>query len=95
VREVGARLAVDAVRHRPFPGARVVITFFGDLGQFSAKKMAFFSKTDVMIKFLYNLALHILSQKRKKNLPIFGAKIFKNHNTGPWGQCRDHYFWRI
>jgi hypothetical protein len=34
-----------------------MITIFFDFCQFSAKKLAFFSKTNVMIKFLHNLAL--------------------------------------
>jgi uncharacterized membrane protein YuzA (DUF378 family) len=33
------------------PGVDVVITIFGDFSQFSAKKMAFFSNTNVMIYF--------------------------------------------
>jgi hypothetical protein len=39
------------------PGVDVMITFFCDFCQFSAKKIAFFSKTNVMIHFLHNLAL--------------------------------------
>jgi hypothetical protein len=39
------------------PGSDVMITIFCDFWQFSAKKLAFFSKTYVMIKFLHNLAL--------------------------------------
>jgi hypothetical protein len=38
------------------PGIDVMINIFSDFRQFSAKKMAFFSKTNVMIKFLHNLA---------------------------------------
>jgi hypothetical protein len=38
-------------------GADVMITIFCDFRQFSAKKLAFFSKTNVMIKIFYNLAL--------------------------------------
>jgi hypothetical protein len=38
-------------------GVDVMSTIFGDFRQFLAKKLAFFSKTDVMIKFLNNLAL--------------------------------------
>jgi hypothetical protein len=34
-----------------------MITIFCDFPQFSAKKLAFFSKTNVMIKILHNLAL--------------------------------------
>jgi hypothetical protein len=39
------------------PGVDVMITIFCDFCQFSAKKLAFFSKTNVMIQFLHNLAL--------------------------------------
>jgi hypothetical protein len=39
------------------PGVDVMITIFGDFRPFSAKKLAFFSKTNVMIKFFQNLAL--------------------------------------
>jgi hypothetical protein len=38
-------------------GVDVMITFFCDFCQFSAKKMAFFSKTNVMINFLQKLAV--------------------------------------
>jgi hypothetical protein len=39
------------------PGADVMITIFCDFSQFSAKKLAFFTKTNVMINFFQNLAL--------------------------------------
>jgi hypothetical protein len=38
-------------------GVDVMITIFGDFRQFSAQKLAFFSKTNVVIKSLHNLAL--------------------------------------
>jgi hypothetical protein len=38
-------------------GVDVTITIFCDFWQFSAEKLAFFSKTSVMIKMLHNLAL--------------------------------------
>jgi hypothetical protein len=41
----------------PQPGVDVLITIFCDFCQFSAKKLAFFSKYNVMIKNLHNLAL--------------------------------------
>jgi hypothetical protein len=53
--------------------------------QFSAifdnfgEKIGFFSKTNVMIKILHNLAF-VLSQKRQ----FFRRKYLKNHNIGPW-----------
>jgi uncharacterized Fe-S radical SAM superfamily protein PflX len=42
---------------RRLSGIDVMITIFCDFCQISAKKMAFFSKTNVMIKILDNLAL--------------------------------------
>jgi hypothetical protein len=39
------------------PGVDVMITIFCDFSQFSAKKLAFFINTNVMIKFFQNLAL--------------------------------------
>jgi hypothetical protein len=47
-----------------------MITIFCDFWQISAKKLAFFSKNNVMIKFLYNLALFWV-----KNANFF-AKFF-------------------
>jgi hypothetical protein len=38
-------------------GVDVMITIFCDFRQFPVKKMAFFSKTNVMIKILHNLAV--------------------------------------
>jgi hypothetical protein len=38
-------------------GVDVMITIFCDFCKFSAKILTFFSKTNVMIKFLHNLAL--------------------------------------
>jgi hypothetical protein len=64
-------------------GVDVMITIFCDIRQFSAKKLAFFSKTIVMIKILHNLAL-FLSQKRQCFVLNFLAKILKIHNIGPW-----------
>jgi hypothetical protein len=56
-------------------GVDVMITIFCDFRQFSAKKLAFFSKTNVMIQFLHNLALFWV-----KNANffcwIFSSKIF-------------------
>jgi hypothetical protein len=52
-----------------------MITIVCDFRQFSAKKMAFFSKTNVMIKILPNLALF-----RVKNgifAEFFGENILK------------------
>jgi hypothetical protein len=65
---LNSRLPVDA-RH-DFLKIDVVITIFCDFRQFSAKKLAFFSKTNAMIKILHNLALF-----RVKNA-IFFSEIF-------------------
>jgi hypothetical protein len=52
--------------------AAPMLTSFGE-------KMAFFSKTNVMITFFHNLALFWLKK------PIFGRKyFFLNRNIGPW-----------
>jgi hypothetical protein len=45
------------VQRQGWPGVDVMITNFCDFCQFSAKKTAFFSKTEVVIKILHNLAL--------------------------------------
>jgi hypothetical protein len=68
-------------------GVDVVITIFCDFWQFSAKKFAFFSKTNVMIKILHNLAL--FGVKNANLLQFFSAKIFKIHNIGP------SFFWQL
>jgi hypothetical protein len=56
-------------------GVDVMIKIFCDFSQFSAKKLAFFSKTNVMINFFQNLALFWV--KNAKFLLNFLAKIFK------------------
>jgi hypothetical protein len=50
-----------------------MITIFCDFRQFSAKKMAFFSKTNAMIKILHKLALF-----RVKNANFFAEIFVKN-----------------
>jgi hypothetical protein len=47
-----------------FPGVDVMITIFCDFSQFSAKKLAFFLNTNVMITFLSKFAF-VSSQKRQ------------------------------
>jgi hypothetical protein len=54
-------------------GTDVMVTSFSDVLQFSAKKLAFFTKTNVMIKFLNNLALFWF--KNAKFLPFIGENI--------------------
>jgi hypothetical protein len=49
-----------------------MITIFCDFSLFSAKKLAFFSKTNVMINFFQNLALFGV-----KNAKFFGENILK------------------
>jgi hypothetical protein len=46
-----------------------------------AKKLAFFSKANAVIKFLHNLALFWV--KNANFSRIFCRKYFKNHNIGP------------
>jgi hypothetical protein len=46
------------------------------------EKMAFFSKTNVTIHFLHNLALFCV--KMPILCRLFWRKYFKNHNIGPW-----------
>jgi hypothetical protein len=75
------------IRHS---GVDVIITIFCDFCQLSAKKLEFFSKSNVKIKNLHNLALF-----RVKNANFsqnFLPEIFlKNHNIGPWSPCRSRF----
>jgi hypothetical protein len=65
-----------------------MITVFSDFQQFSVKKLALFSKTNVMINFLHNLVL--FSDKNANFYDDFLAKIyFLNHNIGPRTQSYD------
>jgi Na+/melibiose symporter-like transporter len=72
-------------------GVDVMITIFCDFCQFWAKKLAFFSKTNVMIKILHNLALFIV-----KNANFFASffceNIFKIITSvlGPLPQILSH-----
>jgi hypothetical protein len=72
------------------PGVDVMITIFCDFRQFSAKKLAFFSKTNVMMKFLFNLALFRV--KNAKFCWFFWRKNFKNHNIDP-SLLGSHVLW--
>jgi hypothetical protein len=58
------------------PGVDVIISIFCDFRQFSGKKLAFFSKTNVMIKIFAKT-----SSSLSKKTPIFSLhflpKIFK------------------
>jgi hypothetical protein len=53
-----------------------MITIFCDFGQFSAKKLAFFSKTNVRIKFLQKLAA-VWAKNANFFSNFFGENIFK------------------
>jgi D-lyxose ketol-isomerase len=55
-----------------------MITILCDYRRFSSKKMAFFSKTNVMIQSLQKLAL--FEQKTTNFLTDFRRKYFENHN---------------
>jgi hypothetical protein len=55
------------------PGVEVMITIFCDFQQFSAKKLAFLSKNNVMIQILHNLALF-----RVKNANFFAEFFDEN-----------------
>jgi hypothetical protein len=46
-----------SIHYSEQPRVDVIITNFCDFCKFSAKKLAFFSKTNVMIQFVHNLAL--------------------------------------
>jgi hypothetical protein len=56
------------------PGVDVMITIFCDFCQFSAKKLAFSSKTNVMIKFFLKLAV-VLAKNTNTFPKNFGENI--------------------
>jgi hypothetical protein len=66
-------------------GVDVMITIFCDFLQFSAKKLAFFSKTNATIKFF------AFSVKND----IFWRKYFKNHNIGPRSNLKSAKHWYL
>jgi hypothetical protein len=81
---------VEADKRRSYCAGRIRVASGMLWSQFSAifdnfwrKNWRFFSKTNVMIKILHNLALF-----RVKNAnffaKFFGENILKNHNIGPW-----------
>jgi hypothetical protein len=59
------------------PGVDVMITIFCGFSLFSAKKLAFFSITNVMIKILHNLALFGVKDANFY-ADIFGEKNLKS-----------------
>jgi hypothetical protein len=56
------------------PGVDVMITIFCDFRQFFRRKLAFFSKTNVLISFFHNLALFCV--KNANSFADFLANIF-------------------
>jgi hypothetical protein len=58
-------------------GVDVMITNFCEFGPFSAKKMAFFSKTNVMISFFQNLTLFGV-KNTNFFAKFFGENIYKS-----------------
>jgi hypothetical protein len=75
-------LALKATRPFAKPGVDVMITIFSNFSKFSAKKLASFSKTNVMSQILQKLA-----EFCTKNAKFFGQmflrKYFENHYIGP------------
>jgi hypothetical protein len=68
----------DLPNGRERPGADVMITIFCDFSQFSAKKLAFFLNTNVMINFFQNLV-----KNAKFFANFFGENILKIITTVP------------
>jgi hypothetical protein len=62
-----------------------MITIFCDFSQFSAKKLAFFSKTNVITKLLYNLPLFKV-KNAKFFAEFFGENILKIITSVPGSQ---------
>jgi hypothetical protein len=78
--------------HEPqsrWPGVDVMITIFSDFWQFSAKKLAFFSKTNVMITIFAKFAV-VWAKNTNIFAKNFRRKHLKNHNIGPRYFCRAH-----
>jgi hypothetical protein len=79
-----------------WPGADVMITIFCDFFQFWAKKLAFFSKTNVMIQFLHNLASFWAPIFRKifqrKYLKIIHRSYIKKW---PFCSCEARAQWHV
>jgi hypothetical protein len=64
-----------------------MIANFFDFNQFSAKKLAVFSKTNVMITFWHKL-VEVCAKNANFFAKVFG-KTFFNHNIGPRSQSYD------
>jgi hypothetical protein len=66
------------------------MTIFSNFQQFSAKKLAFFSKTNVMIKFVAEFSF-VFESKMPNCLPVFiGENILKIITSVPG--CGDVYY---
>jgi hypothetical protein len=63
-----------------------MITIFSDFRQFSAKLFAFFSKTNVMIKF-YKKVTVVWAKNAKIFAKCLGENIFFYRNIGPRSPC--------
>jgi hypothetical protein len=68
--------------NRLAPRVDAMVAMFCDIRQFSAKKFAFFSKTNVMIKFVHNLALFWVKRPFVRRFFVY-IQYFKNHYIGP------------
>jgi hypothetical protein len=69
-------------------GVDVMISIFGDFLPICGEKSAFFSKNNVMIKFLPKTA--VLREKTPIILPYFSAKIFlKSQHRSLVGRCQE------
>jgi hypothetical protein len=64
------------------PGSMLWSQFSAIFDNFPPKKLAFFSKTNVMIKILHILALFWV-KNANFFAEFFGENILKNHNIGP------------
>jgi hypothetical protein len=76
---VGAEMQGEVLESTSKSGVDVTIAIFCD---FSAKKLAFFSKTNAIIKFCI---IYVLRQNANFSQYI-SRKCFKNHNIDPWSQ---------
>jgi hypothetical protein len=82
-----------------WPGVDVMITIFCDFRQFSAKKIAFFSTTNVMIKILHNLALFrvknanfFITPVPSRNWESVKNSLFRDV-VNPFRRCCEVDFW--
>jgi hypothetical protein len=69
-----------------------MITIFCDFWQFSAKKLAFFLNTNVMIKFCQNLALFWVNNAYFPHI-FFGKNIFKIITSVPGKSSLNNITW--